>query len=56
MKRLRQDLESIRLLADMVHRRENIKRRQADALLGVISNILLSHEEHLRAAFDKIRS
>lgn len=54
MKRLRRDLESLRMLAELSRKRETQTRQQAEVIHGVLSHFLLSHEAPLRMAFDKI--
>ena len=54
MKRLRRDLESLRMLAELSRKRETQKRQQAEVIHGVLNHFLLAHEAPLRMAFDKI--
>jgi hypothetical protein len=56
MKYLRRDLEKVRLLAQMVQKRENIKLKQAEAIQSLFKPCLFAHEIGLRAAFEKIIS
>ncbi|KAH8110728.1 hypothetical protein DFH11DRAFT_1618277 [Phellopilus nigrolimitatus] len=50
----RQDLEAVRMLADLVRKREAQKLKQVQAIHDVISTIFFPHSSHLRLAFEKI--
>ena len=54
MKRLRLDLEKLRIIADVVQRRERSKRDQADVVQRVLERFFFPHEGHLRLAFEHI--
>ncbi|RPD57252.1 hypothetical protein L226DRAFT_614349 [Lentinus tigrinus ALCF2SS1-7] len=56
MKRLRLDLERLRIIADVVQRRERNKRDQADAIQSVLLHFFFPHEGFLRLAFENITS
>ncbi|TFK85272.1 hypothetical protein K466DRAFT_197390 [Polyporus arcularius HHB13444] len=56
MKRLRMDLERLRIIADVVQRRERNKRDQADAIQSVLLHFFFPHEGFLRLAFENITS
>lgn len=54
MKRLRDDLDRLRVIAGTVRRREAIKREQVDAVQNVLLHFFFPHEAYLRLAFEKI--
>ncbi|KZT21556.1 hypothetical protein NEOLEDRAFT_1164542 [Neolentinus lepideus HHB14362 ss-1] len=54
MKRLREDLDIVRMLADMCRRRESRKLQQAELINDLISRCLYPHEAPLRLAFERI--
>ncbi len=54
MKGLRDDLERMRIIADVVRRRERVKQAQAEAVQDVMLHFLFPHEGPLRLAFQKI--
>ena len=54
MKRLRDDLERVRVLTQTTRKRETQKLRQAEAIRDVLSMIIFPHEAPLRMAFEKI--
>ncbi|KZT68710.1 hypothetical protein DAEQUDRAFT_692123 [Daedalea quercina L-15889] len=54
MKRLRRDLESIRMIAEMCRKRESLKLDRVEAIQYVFDKLLLAHEPVLRHAFEKI--
>ncbi|KAH9945753.1 PHD-zinc-finger like domain-containing protein [Amylocystis lapponica] len=56
LKRLKQELESIRELTELSRKRESRKREQAELIQDVFSRILFAHEPSLRMAFEKITS
>ncbi|EPT02926.1 hypothetical protein FOMPIDRAFT_1047297 [Fomitopsis schrenkii] len=54
MKRLRRDLESIRMVAEMCRKRESMKLDRVEAIQYVFDKLLLAHEPVLRHAFERI--
>lgn len=54
MKRLRRDLESIRMIAEMCRKRESMKLDRVEAIQYVFDKLLLAHEPVLRHAFERI--
>ncbi|THH11516.1 hypothetical protein EW146_g8014 [Bondarzewia mesenterica] len=54
MKRLRKDLEHVRMLAELCRKRESRKLKQSEVTWGLISNVIIPHEHYLRDAFKKI--
>ena len=54
MKRFRDDLDKLRVIADLVRRRERVKQAQAEAIQDVFLHFLFPHEGPLRLAFQKI--
>ena len=54
MKRLRDDLSRLRVIAGALRRREHIKREQVDAVQNVLLQFFFPHEAYLRLAFEKI--
>ena len=54
MKRFRDDLDKLRVIADLVRRRERVKQAQAEAIQDVLLHFLFPHEGPLRLAFQKI--
>ncbi|TBU24142.1 hypothetical protein BD311DRAFT_702623 [Dichomitus squalens] len=54
MKVLRNDLEKLHTIADLVRRRERVKQAQAEAMQDVLLHFLFPHEGPLRLAFQKI--
>ncbi|EPQ56227.1 hypothetical protein GLOTRDRAFT_105199 [Gloeophyllum trabeum ATCC 11539] len=54
MKRLRQDLDIVRVLAEMCRKRESRKLQQAEVINDLISHCLYPHEAPLRLAFERI--
>ncbi|KAI0079413.1 hypothetical protein K474DRAFT_1705699 [Panus rudis PR-1116 ss-1] len=56
MKRLRTELESIRMLADLCRERETWKSEQAETVQDLMANIFYPHEKAFRNVFEKIRS
>ncbi|KAI0924329.1 hypothetical protein AcW1_006473 [Taiwanofungus camphoratus] len=54
MKCLRQDLESLRMLAELSRKRESRKREQTEIIQDVFNRFLFAHEPSLRMAFEKI--
>ncbi|THG96316.1 hypothetical protein EW026_g5492 [Hermanssonia centrifuga] len=55
MKRLREDLDKVRILADICRRREVRKLDQQQIIQDVFSRALFSNEPTLRMTFEKIR-
>ncbi|PSR93891.1 hypothetical protein PHLCEN_2v4584 [Hermanssonia centrifuga] len=55
MKRLREDLDKVRILADICRRREVRKLDQQQIIQNVFSRALFSNEPTLRMTFEKIR-
>ncbi|KAI0351350.1 hypothetical protein OH77DRAFT_1429898 [Trametes cingulata] len=56
MKRLRLDLERVRLIIDVVRHRESTKQKQQEQIQLVLSRFFFPHEPALRFAFEKIIS
>ncbi|KAI0364675.1 hypothetical protein BV20DRAFT_1116249 [Pilatotrama ljubarskyi] len=56
MKRLRLDLERVRLIIDVVRHRESTKQKQQEQIQLVLSRFFFPHEPALRFAFEKILS
>ncbi|KAI0765639.1 hypothetical protein BD413DRAFT_637686 [Trametes elegans] len=56
MRRLRLDLERVRLLIDVVRHREATKQRQQEQIQLVLAQFFYPHEPALRFAFEKILS
>ncbi|CCM01322.1 uncharacterized protein FIBRA_03371 [Fibroporia radiculosa] len=54
MRRLRRDLESIRMVTEMCRKREALKLERAESRQFVFDKTLLTHEPPLRMAFEKI--
>ncbi|KII86055.1 hypothetical protein PLICRDRAFT_44511 [Plicaturopsis crispa FD-325 SS-3] len=54
MKRLRDDLQSVRALAELTRKRESRKLSQAETIHEVVSHAMFPHEPPLRMAFEKI--
>ncbi|ETW78629.1 hypothetical protein HETIRDRAFT_50351 [Heterobasidion irregulare TC 32-1] len=54
MRRLRQDLEQVRMLAELCRKRESRKLTQAEIVRDLLSRALLPHEPSLREAFRQI--
>ncbi|KZP17582.1 hypothetical protein FIBSPDRAFT_1046754 [Athelia psychrophila] len=54
LRRLRNDLGSVRDLADLTKKREEYKRDQLEAIQDVLSKSLFPHEPVLRMTFEKI--
>ena len=54
LKGLRFDLEKMRIIADVVRKRERVKQAQSEAVQDVLLHFLFPHEGPLRLAFQKI--
>jgi len=54
MRVVREDLERVRMLVELSHKREKEKSRQARALQDFIEDVLFPHDSKLRLAFQKI--
>ncbi|TFK48530.1 hypothetical protein OE88DRAFT_1634784 [Heliocybe sulcata] len=54
MKRLREDLDIVRMLADMCRKRESRKLQQVEAINDLLSHCLYPHDGPLRYAFERI--
>jgi NuA3 HAT complex component NTO1 len=54
MRIVREDLERVRMLVELSHKREKEKSRQARALQDFIEDVLFPHDSKLRLAFQKI--
>ena len=52
--RLRKDLEKVRMLAELVRKREKEKLRQLQCVTDVLATCLFPHEPQLRFAFERI--
>lgn len=51
---LRNDLEKVRMLAELVRKREKEKLRQAQVIKEVVDSFIFPHYETLRSTFDQI--
>ncbi|KAI0832027.1 hypothetical protein BC628DRAFT_1351253 [Trametes gibbosa] len=56
MRRLRLDLERVRLIIDVIRHRESAKQKQQEQIQLVLSRFFFPHEPALRFAFEKIIS
>jgi NuA3 HAT complex component NTO1 len=54
LQRLRKDLESVRVLAELSRKRESRKLKQAEIVQDILSKYLFPHENPLRLAFERI--
>ena len=54
LKRLRKDLEAVRMLAEQVRKREAQKQKQVQIIHDLLNNTLFPHLPHLYTALDKI--
>lgn len=53
---LRNDLEKVRLLAELVRKREKEKLRQAQVIKGVVESFVFPHYSLLRSVFNRIQA
>ncbi|OJT13488.1 Peregrin [Trametes pubescens] len=56
MRKLRLDLERVRLIIDVIRHRESAKQKQQEQIQLVLSRIFFPHEPALRFTFEKILS
>ncbi|KAI5123496.1 hypothetical protein M0805_008864 [Coniferiporia weirii] len=56
LKCLREDLESVRMLAELTRKREMQKQKQAQVIHEVISTVFFPHAPQLRNAFERIEA
>ncbi|CDO69700.1 hypothetical protein BN946_scf184851.g88 [Trametes cinnabarina] len=56
MRKLRLDLERVRLIIDVIRHRELTKQRQQEQIQAVLSRFFFPHEPALRFAFEKVIS
>ncbi|KAI0047385.1 hypothetical protein FA95DRAFT_1589126 [Auriscalpium vulgare] len=54
MKRLKQDLETVRSLAELTRKRESRKLKQMEIIHELLTTYIFPHESRLRFAFEKI--
>lgn len=54
MKRLRDDLERVRIMAELCRKRESRKLRQTQLVADMIKTVIFAHEDTMRNVFDKI--
>lgn len=54
MRKLRLDLERVRLIIDVIRHRESAKQKQQEQIQLVLSRIFFPHEPALRFTFEKI--